>query len=73
MSFLKEILSGKKKVFQNHEILKVNAPRFKELTVAKIFAIVTDQLHIFAYFPGEVEGHKLPRDYLFNVNYFLFS
>jgi hypothetical protein len=73
MSFLKEVLSGKKKVFQNHEILKVNAPRFKELTVAKIFSMVTDQPHILEYLPGDVEGHKLPRDYLFNVSHSLLS
>ena len=35
LSFIKEALSGDLSVFQNHEIVPVNAPRYKELTVDK--------------------------------------
>jgi hypothetical protein len=37
MSFIKDFLSGKKKIIKATEIISFNVPRFEELTVAKVF------------------------------------
>ena len=71
LSHLRRCLSGDAKVFQNHEIVAVNAPRFKELTVAAIYSMVKDIPAITAYLPAEVDGEKLDRQFLFNVSPFI--
>ena len=48
--------------------MAVNAPRFKELTVAAIYSMVKDVSAITAYLPAEVDGEKLDRQFLFNVS-----
>ena len=65
---MKELLSGKKKVFQNHEIVQVKAPRYREMTVAKVYEMVADVPAILNYLPSQIDGECLPREYFFNVS-----
>ena len=62
------MLSGKKRVFQNHEVVQVKAPRFREMTVARVFGMVQDVPSILNYLPSEGDGTLLPREYFFNVS-----
>ena len=66
---MKDILSGKKLVFQNNQVLPVNAPRFKELTVSRISVMVKNEPKILRYLPSDIETDRLPRSYFFTVSY----
>ena len=46
----------------------MNAPRYRELTVAKIYEMVTQVQAVMDYLPKDLPGESLPRVYLFNVS-----
>ena len=68
VGFMKEVLAGTKNVFQNHEIVPVKAPRFKELTVARVYDMVKDIPAIMTYIPSESSADRLPRGFFFDVS-----
>ena len=67
LAFIKEILSGERSVFQNHEIVPVNVPRYRELTVEKILEMIKSVPSVLKYLPSDVDD-KIPRSFLFNVS-----
>ena len=64
---MKDILSAERQVFQNHEIVPVTAPRYKELTVEKILEMVRQVPAVLRYLPSDCDS-KIPRSFLFNVS-----
>lgn len=68
--FLKDILSGKKKLLKQFDIKEVSfIPRFCELDVRVIWAEVKQIERMKQYFPsGFIEKKRIPpRPYLFTV------
>ena len=58
-------------VNKSNEIQKINAPRFKELTVSKVYDMVKDIPGITVYLPSDISGEKLNRSFLFDVSQLL--
>jgi hypothetical protein len=44
---------GTKQAFKKYEIVKINAPRFEELTVFRIIEMIADLPEILKYLPSD--------------------
>ena len=69
MAYLRDILSGKKKVYKNSEVRPINVPRFKTLSLKTVFDYAHRYAPINAYLPEQqdVTDPQLDREFLFTV------
>jgi hypothetical protein len=70
MFFLKELLSGRKKVLQLKEISPVNVPRLREFSADKLYELAMKDEDLKLYLPDPSDKKKRPisRRFLFNVS-----
>jgi hypothetical protein len=70
MFFLKEVLSGRKKVLHLREISPCNVPRLREFSADKLYALAMEDEVLQLYLPDPNEKKKRPisRRFLFNVS-----
>jgi len=66
--FLKQVLAGKKKLLPLKDVKKVSVPKYEELAVEKIFAIVNRDPDVMAYFPDSLpKNRNIAREYFWNI------
>ncbi len=69
MTFINDIISGKKKVFYNHQIRLIDVPYFDELAATKIFEKIRNNALFREYLPDlDASDRPLNRKYMFNVS-----
>ena len=69
MDFLRLLLNGRKSYFTNDQVKRVNVPRYKELTTAKVAEYCTSKPAIVRYLPHiRLDGEPtVDRDFLFSI------
>ena len=69
LAFIRAILQGKKKVFKSTEVLKINVPRYEELSVKNLYKDVMTDPQVSEYLPDlEQASNKLPeREFFFTI------
>ena len=66
--FLKQVLSGEKKLLELKLIKFINVPVYDELAIKQIFPLAKEEPHFMLYFPDKLPQGRLPdRDYFWNV------
>ncbi len=70
MEFLRDALSGRKKLITNRDLAPVNVPRYKEFNAAKLYkaAMADGELRIYLPDAAESSTKVLNRKFLFNVS-----
>ena len=69
MHFLKECLSGRKKLFRNKEITIVNCPRLREFSADRLYEVAIQDSELNKYLPDPTDKGKRPvsRRFVFTV------
>lgn len=69
MQFVKAYLKGKKKFLKKSQVRPVDAPRFREITVDKLYTLIGGDAGVLEYLPDKKEPpHKQPpREFVLNV------
>ena len=69
LAFIRAILQNKKKVLKTTELIKINIPRYEELSVRNLYDDVMKDPDVSQYLPDlEQNSSKLPeREFFFNV------
>jgi len=69
LTFMKQILAGKKKYFQNFEIQPVTVPRYAAITMSLVLSKVKAKSRILEYLPdaSELREKTVQRNYLFTL------
>ena len=72
MEFLRDALSGRKKLLTNRELAPVNVPRYKEFNAAALQKAAMAESDLRIYLPDVDDSSKkvLNRKFLFNVSLF---
>ena len=70
MEFMRDALSGKKKLITNRELAVVNVPRYKEFNAANLYkaAMADDELRNYLPEPSSEKAKGINRKFLFNVS-----
>jgi len=70
MEFMRDALSGKKRLLTNRELAPVNVPRYKEFNTVNLYKAAIADEDLRHYLPNPPQkGEKLPnRAFLFNVS-----
>jgi hypothetical protein len=70
MEFMRDALSGKKRLLTNREVASVNVPRYKEFNTANLYkaAIADEELRHFLPDAPEKGQKSINRKFLFNVS-----
>jgi len=71
MEFLRDALSGKKRLIKNRELAMVNVPRYKEFNATNLYkaAVADEELRIFLPDVTSQKSSKtINRKFLFNVS-----
>lgn len=69
LTYLKAVLSGKKKCFKNAEVKPINVPRFKSLSLKVVFQHAKSNAQMTAYLPEQIKDDEplLDREFLFTI------
>jgi hypothetical protein len=73
MEFLREALSGRKKVLTNRELCSVTVPRLKEFNAANLQKAAMTDAELKPYLPDTKDSKVINRKFLFNVSSFDFT
>ena len=66
--FLKEVLSGTKRLLKLKDLKPVHVPQFDELSDQKLWKEMKDDEAFLSYFPSKLPKQRLPcRSYFFNI------
>ena len=66
--FLKQVLSGKKRLLKMSEVKFINVPRFEELSIKNLFPHLKNDSAFMMFLPDKYpKGHPPDREYFFNV------
>ena len=66
--FMKQVLAGRKKLLPLKNVKRVTVPKYEELAVEKIFAIVNRDPDVMAYFPDSLpKNRNIAREYFWNI------
>jgi hypothetical protein len=69
MTFIKDVMTGKKKVFSRAQIRMIDVPYFDELAGKKVFEMIRDRVRFQQYLPDlDALSRPLNRQYMFNVS-----
>ena len=70
MEFLRDALSGKKKVLTNRDLCPVNVPRYREFNATKLYYAAMADEELRQYLPEPHSDSKKPvgRKFLYNVS-----
>ena len=69
MRFLKQLLSNKKKALRKSDIVGVNVPRMKMVTVQSVHKLALEHEVIASYLPDleDLSAEWMPREFLFSI------
>jgi len=69
LGFLKQIISGEKKLVKRSDLMSVVVPAFKEFTVDKLYEMMKDDEKALSYLPtfDETKRQRPNRTFVFNV------
>ena len=72
---MKQILAGKKQVFEKREVSMIQAPRFRELKVKNVLENISGLVSVQSFLPDDLTEKSVERDFLYNVslNFTLFK
>ena len=66
--FLREVLSGQKKLLKLSEVKWINTPKYDEISVVNLYPKFKTDANITVYLPSNLPAGKLPdRTYFFNI------
>ena len=66
--FLKEVLSGKKKLLKMLDVRFINVPSYDEISVKAMYPMFKKDAEMMQYFPDKYSAGKgPPRDYFFPI------
>ena len=68
MDFMRDILSGKKKVLTNRELCPVTVPRYKEFNAGNLQKAALTDAELKVYLPDTKDTKVINRRFLFNVS-----
>ena len=71
MDFMREALSGKKKLITNRDLAMVNVPRYKEFNAANLYKAAMADAELKLYLPditSDKSSKTINRKFLFNVS-----
>ena len=69
MEFMRDALSGKKRLLTNRELASVNVPRYKEFNAQKLQKAAMGDAELLLYLPDALSDNKvINRKFLFNVS-----
>ena len=66
---MRDVLSTKKKVFHNTEVISYKVPRYRELSLKRVIEMVKKHPQIMEYLPDarELVPKRMTRDYVFGI------
>ena len=72
MSFLRDVLAGKKKYMHIHDVTPYDVPKFKDISVKNVFDKIKDSKLVMSYLPDfdpeELDPkYALDREWFFNI------
>ena len=68
IKFLRDVFLGKKRLFKDAEVTRVNVARFKELSGKVALEFVLSDPHLRVYLPEHwSDGKKISREYLWLI------
>ena len=66
--FLKEVLSGKKKLYELNDVKRINVPKYDELSVLSFWPQMQKDDKFMQYFPAHFPKGRVPdREYFWNI------
>jgi len=66
--FLKQVLSGQKRLMPLKDVRQIYVPKFEELAVEKMMPLMKEDAEFMSYFPDKMpKGRPFARDYFWNV------
>ena len=66
--FLKQVLSGEKRLFELKQVKFINVPVYDELAIKHIYPLARDEPNLMLYFPDKLPQGRMPeRNYFWNV------
>ena len=66
--FLKEVLSGKKKLYELNDVKRINVPKYDELSVLSFWPQMQKDDKFMQYFPTHFPKGRVPdREYFWNI------
>lgn len=68
MEFMRDALSGRKKLLTNRELCSVTVPRYKEFNAANLQKAALQDAELKLYLPDATEKKVINRRFLFNVS-----
>jgi ssRNA-specific RNase YbeY (16S rRNA maturation enzyme) len=68
MEFLRDALSGRKKLLTNRDLCPVNVPRYKEFNALNLQALALQDDELRVYLPDASDSKTINRRFLFNVS-----
>ncbi len=68
MEFLRDALSGRKKLLTNRDLCPVNVPRYKEFNALNLQALALNDDELRVYLPDASDSKVINRRFLFNVS-----
>jgi hypothetical protein len=68
MEFLRDALSGQKKLLTNRDLCPVNVPRYKEFNATSLQALALQDDELRDYLPDVSDSRAINRRFLFNVS-----
>ncbi len=73
MEFMRDALSGRKKLLTNRELCPVNVPRYKEFNAANLQKAAVADSELKVYLPNSSDTKVINRRFLFNVRLLYFD
>jgi hypothetical protein len=72
MHFLRDCLSGRKRLFKLKEITPINLPRLREFSADRLYDIAIEDQQLAQYLPAPTDKGKRPvsRRFVFTVSYY---
>jgi hypothetical protein len=67
MEFLRDVLSGRKRLLTNRELAPVNVPRYKEFNAATLQKAAINDSELIIFLPDASDSKVINRKFLFNV------
>ena len=66
---MKDILSARKKVYHNTEVIRYKVPKYRELSLKRVIEMVKKHKQIMVYLPEskELTPKRMTREYMFGI------
>ena len=66
--FLKQVLSGEKRLIELKHVKFINVPVYDELAIKYMYPLAKEEPNLMLYFPDKLPKGRLPdRDYFWNI------